>query len=109
MNFNEHLGKIESLSYGDKIQKDKVKAEQDLVEMTDILDVLKNAVTSSDEDIEVEGREMQIEYSHLRVDLNHVRNKSASLSSQKVLFLVSFCLLRAVLFCACVGVGFECP
>ena len=84
MDFNEHLNFAESQSFGDKIQKNKVQAEQDLVEMGEVLDVLKNAAISTDEDLEVEGREMQIEYSHFRVDLNHLRNKSATLSSQKV-------------------------
>lgn len=85
--------------------------------MAQLFSILKDSVALSDEDLEhkVEGWEMQMEYSHFRLDLNHLRTKSATLSSQKVALCVPtqpvYGRLHSIgrhCMYTCIGVGFGC-
>jgi hypothetical protein len=78
------MKRLGNLSISERLQKDKMKAEHDLVETTQLLGVLKKTIPLLDGDPKIEGEELQTKYSHLRVDLNGLRSKSATLSSQKV-------------------------
>lgn len=86
MEFNKRLGSSISQSLGERFQKEKIEAEQTLLQMLQLRSVLEGAVTLSDEDKvhQVEGWDMQIKYVSLHVELGELRKRSAALSSEKV-------------------------
>ena len=70
--------------FGSEFEKQKTEAEQQLLKLLKLRSILEGGATNDELTGPNEVSEMQIKYVHLHTELDHLRKKSSTLSSEKV-------------------------
>ena len=86
MEFNERLGSSVPQLFGEKLQREKAGAEEVLLNMLELRSTLEGSVVLCDEAEAKTAQEwkLQMKYIRLHDDLAKLRQRSSTMSSEKV-------------------------